>query len=211
MNIESILFDALMPMATFLLAVFFVFAGFKLYQPTIIGWLGERKVQGILNSLDAKAYTHFHNVLLPMGGETTQIDHVLIVGDTCFVIETKAHGGWIFGAANAKNWIQQFNKRAKFPFQNPIRQNYKHILALKQYIQDLKVVGVVVFTRATLKSPRIDGVLYSKALKSFILKHDVNKTFDNTASIQALQKAMITNKAEHQAHVRRLQAKHGGR
>ncbi|MDQ6962819.1 MAG: nuclease-related domain-containing protein [Mariprofundaceae bacterium] len=177
----------------------------------MIGWLGERKVQGILNRLDAKKYTCFHDVLLPIDGETTQIDHILIVGDRCFIIETKAHAGWIFGKINDQQWTQSFNRHSKFSFQNPIRQNYKHVLAVKQYIKDLEITAVVVFTRATLKSQRIGGVLYSRELKAFLLNHGVNKSIDNNASIQSLQQAMITDKNEHQAHVRRLQAKHGGR
>ena len=211
MNIAPVLFDALMPMVMFVFVIFFAVAGFKLYQPIMIGWFGERRIKGILESLDANQYIHFHDVLLPIDGETTQIDHVLMVGDTCFVIETKAHDGWIFGKANDKQWTQQFNKHSKFRFQNPIRQNHKHILAIKKFVGDMKVVGVVVFTRATLKSHRIDGVLYCKELKSFILKYKLDKTFDNKSSMQSLQKAMITDKAEHKAHVRRLQAKHGGR
>ncbi len=211
MNIAPMFFDALMPMATFVLVIVFAFAGLKLYQPAITGWLGELKVQAVLEGLNANAYTHFHDVLLPIDGETTQIDHLLIIGDTCFVIETKAHDGWIFGNASARNWTQSFNKHSKYPFQNPIRQNHKHLLAIKPFLEGLKLVGVVVFTRATFKSPRIDGVLYSKELKSFVLKYEVNKSYDNSAAVQGLQKAMITDQAEHQAHVRRLQAKHGGR
>jgi len=211
MNIAPMLFDMLMPMAMLVLAALFAIAGFKLFLPNIRGWLGERKVRGILESLNAQAYAQFHDVLLPIDGETTQIDHVLIVGDTCFVIETKAYDGWIFGSANAANWTQSFNKRSKFQFQNPIRQNYKHILAIKPFIEGLKVVGVIVFTRGTFKSSRIEGVLYSRELKDFVLKHEVNKSFDNTKAIQALQNAMITDEAEHLAHVRRLQDKHGGR
>ncbi|WP_051938405.1 nuclease-related domain-containing protein [Ghiorsea bivora] len=211
MNFLPSIFDAVLPMALFGLAVFLLVSGFKLYQPILVGWLGELVIKGELSGLDENQYIQFHDVLLPIDGETTQIDHVLIVGDTCFVIETKAYAGWIYGKAHDKTWLQTFNKRAKFPFQNPIRQNHKHILAIKSCLKDLKVKGVVVFTHGKLKSPRIDGVLYAKELKQYILEQDVDKSFNNKPALQALQKVMITDKADHKAHVLRLQKKHGGR
>jgi len=211
MNIAPVLFDALLPVVMTFLPLLLLVAGFKLYQPIIIGWIGEGRVRAVLDGLDGDKYIHFHDVLLPIDGETTQIDHVLIVGDTCFVIETKAYAGWIFGNANAKQWTQMFNKRSKFQFQNPIRQNYKHILAIKPFLEGLKVVGVVVFTRGTFKSPRIDNVLYCNELKPYLFKHEENKAFDNQAAVQTLQKHMITDKKEHKAHVLRLQKKYGGR
>jgi hypothetical protein len=148
---------------------------------------------------------------LPSGDDTTQIDHVVICGDTCFVIETKAYAGWIFGNEKAKTWTQSLNKHSRFSFQNPIRQNYKHIKAIEPLLQGLKVVGVVVFTEGKFKNDRIDGVLYSKELKEYMLKYKLDKSFDHSAQVHALQKTMITDKAAHQMHVRRLQDKYGGR
>ena len=200
-----------MPTALLLLAVFFAVTGLKLYAPKIKGWIGEQKIRDILSSLNKQAYTCFHDVLLPAQEDTTQIDHIVIVGDTCFVIETKAFAGWIFGTEKAKTWTQSLNKRSRFSFQNPIRQNYKHIKAIEPHLEGLKVVGLVVFTEGKFKGDRIDGVLYSKELKAYLLKYNVDKSFDHSAQIHALEKAMITDKAAHQAHVRRLQDKYGGR
>ena len=194
-----------------LLAVFFAVTGLKLYAPKIKGWIGEQKIRDILSSLNKQAYTCFHDVLLPAQEDTTQIDHIVIVGDTCFVIETKAFAGWIFGTEKAKTWTQSLNKRSRFSFQNPIRQNYKHIKAIEPYLEGLKIVGLVVFTEGKFKGSRIDGVLYSKELKAYMLKYKVDKSFDHSAQVHALEQAMITDEAEHQAHVRRLQGKYGGR
>ena len=211
MNIAAILFDAFMPTALLLLAVFFAVTGLKLYAPKIKGWIGEQEIRDILSSLNKQAHTCFHDVLLPTREDTTQIDHIVIAGDTCFVIETKAYAGWIFGNEKAKTWTQSLNKRSRFSFQNPIRQNYKHIKAIEPHLEGLKVVGLVVFTEGKFKGDRIDGVLYSKELKAYLLKYKVDKSFDHSAQLHALEKAMITDKAAHQAHVRRLQDKYGGR
>jgi len=165
----------------------------------------------IYRLFNEQAYTCHHDILLPSGDDTTQFDHVVICGDTCFVIETKAYAGWIFGNEKAKTWTQSLNKHSRFSFQNPIRQNYKHIKAIEPLLQGLKVVGVVVFTEGKFKSDRIDGVLYCKELKEYMPKYKLDKSFDHSAQVHALQKAMITDKAAHQAHVRRLQDKYGGR
>ena len=210
-DFAAILFDAFMPTALLLLAVFFAVTGLKLYVPKIKGWIGEQEIRDILSGLNEQAYTCFHDVLLPTREDTTQIDHIVIVGYTCFVIETKAYAGWIFGNEKAKTWTQSLNKHSRFSFQNPIRQNYKHIKAIEPYLEGLKVVGLVVFTEGKFKGDRIDGVLYSKELKAYLLKYNVDKSFDHSAQVHALQKAMITDKAAHQAHVRRLQDKYGGR
>ena len=60
---------------------------------------------------------------------TTQIDHVVVSRHGVFVIETKNYGGWIFGKPGAKNWTQKFPRRST-TFQNPLRQNDKHVRTL---------------------------------------------------------------------------------
>ncbi|MDT8375399.1 MAG: nuclease-related domain-containing protein [Mariprofundaceae bacterium] len=211
MNIASTLISSLMPMFVMIFSGLLIVAAFKLYRPIITGWFGERKVRNILDGLDPKKYRCFHDVLLPIDGETTQIDHILFAGDRCFVIETKAHDGWIFGSTHDKTWTQMLNKHSKFRFQNPIRQNYKHTLAVRNFVEGLTVTGIVVFTRGTFKSDRIDAVLYPKELKSFLLDNAKVESFNNRDAAESLMRAMIVEKSAHRAHVRRLQAKYGGR
>jgi hypothetical protein len=47
-----------------------------------------------------------------------------------FVVETKNYGGWIFGDENQAMWTQKRFKTS-YKFQNPLRQNFKHIKALE--------------------------------------------------------------------------------
>lgn len=61
---------------------------------------------------------------------TTQIDHVFLSPFGVFVLETKNMRGWIFGSENQAQWTQQIFKQ-RFKFQNPTRQNYKHLKALE--------------------------------------------------------------------------------
>ncbi|WP_374693676.1 nuclease-related domain-containing protein [Microbulbifer sp. TB1203] len=38
--------------------------------------------------------------------------------------------GWIFGGEHQAQWMQRIYKKS-FKFQNPLRQNYKHVKALE--------------------------------------------------------------------------------
>ncbi|WP_277373499.1 NERD domain-containing protein [Pseudomonas sp. AA-38] len=61
---------------------------------------------------------------------TTQLDHVFLSPYGIFVLETKNMSGWIFGSEKQAQWTQKLYKRS-FKFQNPLRQNYKHLKALE--------------------------------------------------------------------------------
>jgi hypothetical protein len=63
-------------------------------------------------------------------GGTTQIDHIFLSPYGIFVLETKNMSGWIFGSERQAQWTQKLYKRS-FKFQNPLRQNYKHLKALE--------------------------------------------------------------------------------
>jgi hypothetical protein len=47
-----------------------------------------------------------------------------------FVVETKNMKGWIFGSETQAQWTQKLYGKS-FRFQNPLRQNYKHVKALQ--------------------------------------------------------------------------------
>ena len=80
--------------------------------------------------LDSRTYRRLHNVTLPTPDGTTQIDHIFAARFGIFVLETKNIRGWIFGAENQARWTQRIYKQS-FTFQNPLRQNYKHVKAVE--------------------------------------------------------------------------------
>lgn len=100
-------------------------------QPGVKGKFGEWVVALCLKlGLDKNAYRVLNNVMIPDdAGGTTQIDHVVLSTYGIFVIETKNMKGWIFGDRKSEKWTQQIFK-SKNQFQNPFRQNYKHIMCL---------------------------------------------------------------------------------
>ena len=100
---------------------------------------GERRVQKVLTRR-YRDWPLLNNVLLPSGGGTAQIDHILISPAGVFVIETKDMGGWIFASPGQQRWTQTFRagrwsrmmgiKSKRFPFYNPLLQNEGHAKAL---------------------------------------------------------------------------------
>ncbi|MDY0134351.1 MAG: NERD domain-containing protein [Atribacterota bacterium] len=123
--------------------------------------------------LPADTYHPIHNVTLPTPDGTTQIDHIFVSRFGIFVVETKNMKGWIFGAENQAEWTQKIFKQT-FRFQNPLRQNYKHLKALEAALDVPPEVmhSVVVFAGdSTFKSPMPANVTkgggYITYIKSF--------------------------------------------
>lgn len=155
----------------FLLIVVILF--FK--SPFMKGKIGE----GIINltnsaTLNKTIYTPVKNVTLQLSdGSTTQIDHVLVSKYGVFVIETKNMKGWIFGDEHQKEWTQQIYKQ-KHRFQNPLRQNYRHLKALEEILglPASSFISVIAFVgECTFKTPMpknvFCGISYSRYIKSF--------------------------------------------
>lgn len=101
----------------------------------IKGWVGEA-MGGLAAKLflDGKVYCSVNNVTLETSNGTTQIDHVIVSRFGIFVVEAKNYQGWIFGGENQAEWTQSLPGGKKFRFQNPLRQNYRHIKALSEFL-----------------------------------------------------------------------------
>lgn len=178
------------------------------------GWLGERATQfGLWMGLDAKVYRRLHDLVLPCQGGTTQIDHVLLSAYGIFVIETKNMRGWIFGSERSAEWTQSiYGKKTRF--QNPLRQNYRHLKALAEFLEvpDQILHPVVVFVGdCEFKTPMPENVLrfgLSRYVESFrervLSEQEVDQLLDR------LRRAKAAPVASHSLHVRGLKARHGG-
>ena len=112
---------------------------------------------------------HFHSpnyhllnhITIKYGSSTTQIDHILVSRHGVFVIETKNYKGWIFANAKQATWTQVLY-RLKFKFQNPIHQNHRHVVAVRELLDFLPqdaIKSVVVFSgNAEFKTEKPLGV-----------------------------------------------------
>ena len=155
--------------------LFAVFAALEVSRPKIKGWFGEKTLDALLKvKLDKDKYTVLHDVTLPTtDGATTQIDHIVVSQWGIFVIETKTYSGWIFGDAKSAQWTVTHFKR-KDKFQNPLRQNYRHIATLSECLGIPKEYfkTVVAFSgEAEFKTEMPDEVMLFGDVPDYILKH----------------------------------------
>lgn len=119
-----------------------------LKSATFKGWFGEKLVEKVANrKLPNDIYHDFQNVTLPTDDGTTQIDHIYVSEFGVFVVETKNYKGWIYGKVKDAKWTQNIYGKKHF-FQNPLRQNYKHIKTLESLLNlsSDNFQSVIVFT-----------------------------------------------------------------
>jgi restriction system protein len=135
----------ILTVTSILIAVFFVVVVASKLN-VVKGWLGEKATSaGMWTLLDGKKYRRFDNIIVPSSRDTTQIDHVLVSVYGIFVIETKNLKGWIFGSPDSAKWTQSIYGK-KYQFQNPLKQNYRHVRCLSEYLRlDNAVFHPVVF------------------------------------------------------------------
>ena len=166
-----LVFNALLNL-WWLVPIFLVFLFLK--SPLFKGWFGEVLVKlsaGLL--LPGATYHAIHDVTLPTPDGTTQIDHIFVSRFGIFVVETKNMKGWIFGGEYQAQWTQKIYRKT-IRFQNPLRQNYKHVKALESVLDvpPETIHSVVVFAgNSTFKTPMPDNVTmvgaYIRYIKSF--------------------------------------------
>ena len=149
-----------------------------LFRPRVKGLVGEKLVAGWAKlTLPSPTYARFHDVTLPTPDGTTQIDHLFVSRFGVFVVETKNMSGWIFGGERDERWKQTFPGRRRSKFQNPLRQNYRHVKAVEETLASLSlpadsVRSVIAFVGdAEIKTPMPRNVTvgfgFARYVKSF--------------------------------------------
>jgi hypothetical protein len=162
--------------------------------------------------LPSTTYHPFHNVTLPTPDGTTQIDHIFVSRFGIFVVETKNMKGWIFGGDKQALWTQSIFGKS-FTFQNPLRQNYKHVKALESAIDVAPetIHSVVVFAgTSTFKSPMpvnvTRGGRYVTYIKSFcepvLNESEVQRVLSQIRSCR-----LEPSRDTHRQHVQQLKAR----
>lgn len=137
--------------ATFTYVLIAVAIGFALgrYRVQKLQNRGEALLmRGLKAHFAAPEYHLMNNVTLRLRDGTTQVDHILVSKFGVFVIETKDYKGWLFASTEQAKWTQVIFKQ-KFRFQNPIRQNFRHLRAVQESLDFLSpgaIHSAVVFT-----------------------------------------------------------------
>lgn len=139
---------------------------------------------------------------------TTQIDQIVISKFGIFVIEIKSYKGWIFGNPQDAQWTQALTS-GKYRFQNPLRQNYKHIKTLQSLFnyRDDTFKSLVVFSAQVdfktevpdnVVSGGVDYINFIKKHQAVLLSDDaVKKTFEHIENNRL-------SSEEHQAHIAKI-------
>ena len=110
----------------------------------IKGAYGEMavNVQTMLE-LPPDIYHLYHNVILPHGTKTTQIDHLIVSVYSVFILETKNWAGYIIARPGDHNWIQLQSNGQRRSFHNPVEQNDYHRQAVAQLLKPLNIPATI--------------------------------------------------------------------
>ncbi len=181
-------------------------------RPRILGYIGERRVRRVLATLNPAHYQVLHDLTLPDRLGSTQIDHIVIAADAIYVIETKCLSGWLFGTAKQEHWTR-VRYRSRQQLQNPLRQNYRHLCAVRAVL-DLPEAAVrsyvVLAGSAELRSGSVPGVLSLGALRTAFRAQ--NERWSRTQRLTLAQRleaaALPRGWRTHRAHVAGLRAQH---
>lgn len=187
---------------------------FKRILNIIKGWIGEAGISFAQKLyLNNEIYHPLNNVTIESTNGTTQIDHIVVSVYGIFVTETKSYSGWIFGDEKSSVWTQVlFGK--KNTFQNPLRQNYRHIKVLQDFLglEERCFHSIVLFAGESKFKTKMPENVMSRGYSSYIKgKKDIifsGEEVDNIVkALQAgkLPKTFITNIA----HVQSLKDRHG--
>ena len=73
----------------------------------------------------------FRGVIVPDERGTTEVDVIVVGNSGVFVVEVKDFNAWVFGDEHDEKWTACYRDKSKHQFQNPLRQNFRHIKALQ--------------------------------------------------------------------------------
>jgi hypothetical protein len=142
-------------------------------SPRFRGDIAESRVRRLLAAgLEGSRYTVFHDLVVPSGGGTTRIDHVVVSKFGIFVIESCYVRGWISGSEVQAHW-RQHRWWHTTRFDNPVHANRLQVEALQRLLEypgKVFVPAVVLVGHAGGKSPLPDHVLGPERLMAFIRK-----------------------------------------
>lgn len=175
------------------------------------GALGEKRVAVILSKLPTDRYKVINNLLVNHNGITSQIDHIVVSVYGIFVIETKTYKGWISGSESSDYWTQNIYGK-KYQLRNPIHQNYGHIKALMQLLQEypsLKYISIVVFSReARLRVSSNIPVIHWNKLRPVISQFENRILTEEQVQMvyDSLLSSNIDSRENRKQHVRNVKA-----
>jgi hypothetical protein len=178
--------------------------------PSLRGRRGEGRVRRVLES---GGFACAHDLLLPIGapGGWTQVDHVVALPGRLVSIETKTLSGHIYASERARNWTQ-FIGRQKHRLQNPLHQNFKHLMAIRNIVGNgVPVAGLVVLAgRAKFPKGLPGGCCDLAGLpEALYLLRGMAMGAPAAGSLDLLKLVSSKDPADRRKHLRDLRTRHG--
>lgn len=174
---------------------------FENEQAIAKGLEGERRVNRILQTLGRPYLSNVY--LRDERGTLTQIDHLVKMHWGIVVIETKTYGGFVSGTANPDTWKQSFRKfgsRKYYLFQNPFRQNYRHVCV----VQHVSGLQRNVFSHVVLAGDaRTSLFVHKQVIRLRRLKTELQKRPEKAPHIEYKDLDLAWNRLKQQAKANR--------
>lgn len=152
------------------------------------------------------AITIFHDLYVEkINSNYSQIDAVIATKAGIIVFEVKDYSGWIFGKGSQTYWTQILAYgEEKYRLYNPVKQNQKHIEALKNKMKqcgDIPFYSLIVFYGdCTLKEinyiPKDTYIIYPSQVSNtinFILENNHPANFTNKREVVNILKEGVNN------------------
>lgn len=136
---------------------------------------------------------------------------MVLTGTEIVVVETKKYSGRIYASQKEPNWTV-VNGKSKYTIQNPLRQNYLHIEAVKAHC-GVSVAGVVVMA-GTAAFPKgvPEGVIFLNELPIVFQNRSEGRKMEKAVT-EAWDKLLwLKNNQDSdlgKVHLRLLREKHG--
>lgn len=168
------------------------------------GAVGEIAIHQVAMTYLDDNYHVLTDIVLKAQNGTTQIDQIIVSKFGIFVVEVKNYKGWIFGNEKDAQWTQALTS-GKYRFQNPLRQNYKHVKSLQSLLNnpDNFFKSMIVFLEADFKTEFPENVVNTGTdYFNFIQKHQTVLLSDDEVKIivDKIISHRLSNE-EHQAHI----------
>ena len=182
----------------------------EIYYPKFRGFMGEFWLKLELKKLPKNKYKLLNNIMVEDEKGTHQIDHVVISKYGIFVIEMKNYYGLIIGNQYKEKWYQYLGKK-KYPFHNPMYQNYGHVktLSIALNLSEELFIPITCFSnqvklKVTSNKPVVQvGTINRNILKytEEIITCNLNELSLNIENMNILDK---TKRKEHVKNIRNL-------
>jgi hypothetical protein len=144
-----------------------------LSSPRYRGDIAESRVRRLLaTGLERNLYTVFNGLVLPSGGGTIPVDHLIVSKFGIFVIKSESARGWVSGGEFQQHWKQGLLGRA-VRLDNPMHRNRLQVEAL-QHLLDYPAMAfrpiVVLAGHKGFKTQMPDNVVPPERLLAYIRK-----------------------------------------